>query len=186
MIPDIHFVLSIRLNPGFRDVRVTGSGRLAFVTKAEGDEANIDVTQPSDCMALQRQHVVCSEVDSIDVWFGYSLTSRINGPKHPESPEVWQTAVHHLLNTYQPRLCYIHTGGTETGLPDEVRMEVDDKICYRGFWDDKERVLSLRRCVFSNLRAIKVSRIIGDHVAFNFCDHFLLTDKNSVSTCSDI
>ena len=145
MIPDIHFVLSIRLDPGFRHVRVAGSGRSAFVTKAESDDATIEVNQPSDCMALQRQHVLCSEVDSIDVWFGYTFTSRINGPKQPESPEVWQTAVHHLLNTYQPRYCFIYTGGTETGLPDEVRVEVDDKRCYRGFWDDKRLVLSLRR-----------------------------------------
>ena len=143
VIPDIHFVLFTRLDPGFRHVRVAGSGRLAFVTKAEGDDAKIEVNQPSDCMALQRQHVVCSKVNSIDVWFGYKFTSRINGPKHPESPEVWQTAVHHLLNTYQPRLCSIHTEGTETGLPDEIMVEVDDKRCYRGFWDDKERVLSL-------------------------------------------
>ena len=145
VIPDIHFVLSIRLDPGFRPVRVTGSGRLAFVIEADGLTAVIAVNQPSDCMALQRQHVVCSEVDSIDVWFGYRFTSQTNGPKQPESPEVWQTAVHHLLNTYRPRYCFIYTGGTETGLPDDVRMEVNGKRCYRGFWDHKQHVLSLRR-----------------------------------------
>ena len=145
MISDIHFVLFIRLDPGFRHVRVTGSGRLAFVTKAEGDVAVIAVNQPSDCVALLRQHVVCSKVDSIDVWFGYSFTSRINGPEQPESTEVWQTAVQHLLNTYQPRSCYVHTGGTETGLPDEVRVEVNGKRGYSGFWYDKQQLLSLTR-----------------------------------------
>ena len=33
-----------------------------------------------------------------------------------------------------------------------------------------------------NLRVSTVSRIIGDGVVFNFCDHFPLTDKNCVST----
>ena len=145
MIPDIHFVLFIRSDPGFRHVRVTGSGRLAFVMKAEGDGATIEVNQPSDCMALQRQHVVCSKVDSVDVWFGYRFTSSINGHDQPKSPEVWQTAVHHLLNTYQPRFCYIHMRRIKTGLPDEVRLEVDDKRCYIGFWDDKQQLLSLIR-----------------------------------------
>ena len=142
VISDIHFVLFTRLDPGFRHVRVAGSGRWAFVTKAEGDVALIEVNQPSDCVALLRQHVVCSKVNSIDVWFGYKFTSRINGPDQTESPEVWQTAVHHLLNTYQPRFCYIYTGGTEAGLPDEVTVEVDGKRCYRGFWDDKQQLLS--------------------------------------------
>ena len=145
VISDIHFVLSIRLDPGFRDVTVTSSGRLAFVTKAESDDATIEVNQPSDCMALQRQHVVCSEVDSIDVLFEHKFTSRINGPKQPESPEVWWTAVHHILNTYQPSYCHIYTRGTETGLPDNVRMEIDGERCYLGFWDDKQQVLSLIR-----------------------------------------
>ena len=145
VILDIHFVLSIRLDPGFKHVRVTSSGRLAFVTRAEGDDAIIEVNQPSDCVALLRQHVVCSKVNSIDVWFGYKFTSRINGPVQPESPEVWQTAVQHLLNTYHPGECFIHTGGTETGLPDNVRMEIDGERCYLGFWDDKQQVLSLIR-----------------------------------------
>ena len=145
VVSNMRHLVFIRLDPGFRHVRVTGSGRLAFVTKAVGDYAKIEVNQPSDCMVLQRQHVVCSKVDCIDVFFGYKFTSWINGPEQPESPEVWHTAVHHILNTYQPRFCYIHTGSTETGLPDEVTVEVDGKRCYRGFWDDKQHVLSLTR-----------------------------------------
>ena len=126
-------------------MRVAGSGRWAFVIKAEDDDAIIAVNQPSDCMALQRQHVVCSEVYSINVLFGNTFTSNINSSKQSESPEVWQTAVHHILNTYQPWNCYIFTGGTETGLPDEIRVEVDDKRCYRGFWNNKQDVFSLIR-----------------------------------------
>ena len=126
-------------------MRVTASGRSAFVTRVQGDRAKIEVNQPSDCLALQRDHIACTEANDIHVWFGYKFTSNINGPSHPESPEVWQRALHHLLNTYKPHVCYIYTGGTETGLGEEVNVEVEGHQRYRGFWDGKHHVLSLRR-----------------------------------------
>ena len=126
-------------------MRVAASGRSAFVTRAQGDTATMVVNQPSDCLALQRDHIVCTEINGIDVWFGYKFTSAVNGPSHPESSEEWQKALHHLLNTYKPRLCYIYTGGTETGLGEEVNVEVEEHQRYRGFWDDKHCVLSLIR-----------------------------------------
>ena len=126
-------------------MRVAASGRSAFVTVAQGNTANIEVNQPSDCLALQRDHIACTEVDDINVWFGSIFTSAVNGPSHPESSEEWQMALHHLLNTYKPRFCYIHTRGTETGLGEEVNVEVEEHQRYRGFWDDKHHVLSLRR-----------------------------------------
>ena len=126
-------------------MRVAASGRSAFVAWAQGERATIEVNQPSDCLALQRDHKVCTEVDVIDVWFGYGFTSEVNGTAHPESPEVWQTDLHHLLNTYKPCYCYIHTGGTETGLGEEVNVEVEEHLHYRGFWDDEHHVLSLIR-----------------------------------------
>ena len=129
-------------------MRVAASGRSAFVTRAQGNRARIAVNQPSDCLALQRDHIVCTEVDSIEVWFGYEFTSQINGPEQPESPEVWQTALHHLLNAYKPRYCYIYTGGTETGLGEEVNLDIETQGSYRGFWDDEQHVLSLTRWVY--------------------------------------
>ena len=125
-------------------MRVNGSGRSAFVIKAEDGESKIAVNQPSDCLALKRDHIVCNDVDTIEIVFGFKFTSQINGTEQPELPEEWQAALHHLLNTYKPRYCYIDTGGTETGLGEEVNVEVEaDK--YRGFWDDEQHVLSLRR-----------------------------------------
>ena len=126
-------------------MRVAASGRSAFVTTAQGQTATIEVSQPSDCLALQKEHIACTEVDDIDVWFGYKFTSNVNGPSHPESSEEWHKALHHLLNTYKPRLCYIYTKGTETGLGEEVNVEVEGHQRYRGFWDDKHHVLSLIR-----------------------------------------
>ena len=126
-------------------MRVAASGRSAFVTRAQGDTARIDVNQPSDCLALQRDHIACTEINGIDVWFGYKFTSAVNGTAHHESSEEWQKALHHLLNTYKPRLCYIYTGGTETGLGKKVRMEVDTQRCYRGFWNSEKNLLTLKR-----------------------------------------
>ena len=126
-------------------MRVAASGRSTFVTKAQGNTAMIEVNQPSDCLALQRDHIACTEVDDIHVWFGYDFTSAVNGPSHPESSEEWQKALHHLLNTYKPRYCYIYTRGTETGLGKEVRVEVETQGCYRGSWDSEKDLLSLKR-----------------------------------------
>ena len=126
-------------------MRVAASGRSAFVTRARGDTATIKVNQPSDCLALQRDHIACTKVDGINVWFGYKFTSKVNGPEQPELSEEWQKAIHHLLNTYKPRYCYIYTGGTETGLGDEVNVDVEKHLHYRGFWDEKQHVLSLIR-----------------------------------------
>ena len=126
-------------------MRVAASGRSAFVTVAQGDTARIAVNQPSDCLALQRDHIACTEVEVINVWFGYNFASKVNGTAHPESSEEWQKALHHLLNTCKPRFCFIHTKGTETGLGEEVNVEVEEHQHYRGFWDDKHRVLSLIR-----------------------------------------
>ena len=139
------FPSRIRLDPGFRRVRVAASGRSAFVTEAQGNRATIEVNQPSDCLALQRDLIACTEVDGIDVWFGYKFTSTVNGTAHHESSEEWQKALHHLLNTYKPRHCYIYTRGTETGLGEEVNVEVEGHQRYRGFWDEKQDVLSLIR-----------------------------------------
>ena len=139
------FPSCIRLDPGFRHVRVAASGRSAFVTRAQGDTATIDVNQPSDCLALQRDHIACTEINDIDVMFGYKFTSRVNGTAHHESSEEWQKALHHLLNTYKPHFCSIYTGGTETGLGEEVNVEGEGHQHYRGFWDDNKQVLSLRR-----------------------------------------
>ena len=126
-------------------MKVAASGRSAFVTEAQGNTAAIQVDQPSDCLALQRDHIACTEVDDINVWFGYKFTSVVNGPSQPESSEEWQKALHHLVNTYKPRYCYIYTGGTETGLGEEVRVKVETQQCYRGSWNGEKNVLTLKR-----------------------------------------
>ena len=129
-------------------MRVEASGRSAFVIEAQGKTARIEVNRPSDCLSLQRDHIACTEVDDIQVLIGDRFTSEINGKAQPESPEVWQTALHHLLNTYKPTYCLIDTGGTVTGLGEEVNLEVETQGWYRGFWDEKQHVLSITRWVY--------------------------------------
>ena len=132
------------MEPGFQQLRLNGSWRSAFVTKAEGGLAHIKVSQPSDCLALQREHVVCTDILVIVVQFGDRFTSEINGPAQPESPEVWQTALYHLLNTYEPKYCNIDTGGAETGLAQKFEL-VGLNVIYTGFRVDEQHELLLAR-----------------------------------------
>ena len=126
-------------------MEVHESGRSAFVLQVESGEAEVAINQPSDCLVLQTAHIVSEKVVTLHAWFGYSFTSKIYGPPQPEPPEVWHKAVCHLLDTYRPHYCYIYAVGIETGLDEEVNVEVDAQICYRGLWDAEENVLSMRR-----------------------------------------
>ena len=126
-------------------MRVQSTGRRAFILKADNGFATIAVSQPSDCMAVQEDDVVCSEINEIGVWFGSNFTSQINGPPQPEPPEVWQAALDHLLNTYQPQYCILYTEGIDTGLGEEVMVIIQTQDCYRGFWDNTKDALTLIR-----------------------------------------
>ena len=128
-------------------MKVPASERSAFINEIEDGKVTIEVHQPSDCLALLRNYVRCDEVHIIHVWIGYKLTSQINGPTESESPEVWQTAVHHLLNTYKPHYCHIYCNGAETGLEEDIEVQDEAQGCYRGFWDDKQHTLSIIRLV---------------------------------------
>ena len=125
-------------------MRLNGSGRSVFVLEAEAKDhlPHIKVRKPSDCLALQREYVVCTDIVSIDVGMGASFASYTS---QPEPPEVWQKAVHHILNTYDPEQCYIVTHCKKTGLGDEVRVQTDSNRIYIGVWDKNCRVLSLIR-----------------------------------------
>ena len=134
-----------RLEAGFKQVTVGGSGRSAFVTRAEDCLVHIEVSQPSDCPALKREDVVCTDILDIHVEIGYSFTSVVNGPSQTEPPEVWQKALQHILNTYNPKKCFIYTNDTKTGLGDEVRVQTKSNRVYNGFWNENQWVLFLIR-----------------------------------------
>ena len=153
--------LFLRLQPGFQHVKLPGSGRSAFIIKDQGDDVTIGVNQLSDLLAFQREIIVkCSKVGVIKVMLGTLFTSLIDGSPEPEPPEVWQTALHHLLNTYKPAYCYIYTGGTKTGLGMDSPIEVQAQGCYRGYWDGSHNELSIIRCVCSTVETVFVCILV--------------------------
>ena len=137
--------LSFRLVPGFQQVKDPDSSRSVFILGAECNEAVIEVSQPSDCLLLQRDHVQCSCLEELNVWFDHRLTYNINGPPELQSPETWKKAIHHLLNTYRPSRLYLLTRGSHTGVENGHKVELSDGTSYRSFWNESQSVLSIRR-----------------------------------------
>ena len=150
------------------------SSRSVFITLAEGNAAVIDVSQPSDCLLLQRDHVQCSRLDWLVVWFDYMFTNNINGTPEHQSPETWKKAIHHLIDTYRPsRLylltrgshtgienghkvelsdgtyrpdrCYVYTRRFNTGIEEGHQVELADEECYRAYWNMTHDELSFAR-----------------------------------------
>ena len=109
------------------------SSRSVFITKADGTTVEVEVSQPSDCLFLRRDHVWCAEVDYLIVYFGDTFVKTINGPSEHQPPETWQQALHHLLDTYRPAQCYVNTEGFNTGIEDGHQVELADGKCYRAY-----------------------------------------------------
>ena len=121
------------------------SSRSVFITKADGTRVQVGVSQPSDCLLLQRDHVCCTKVDNLHVYFGDTFTETINGPSEHQPPETWQQALHHLLDTYKPAECYVYTEGFSTGIEDGHQVELADGECYRAYWNMTRDLLSIAR-----------------------------------------
>ena len=119
------------------------SSRSVLIMKAEGNEAIIEVSQPSDCLLLQRDHVQCSHVDILNVWFDNSFTNNINGLPKLQSSDTWKEALHHILDTYGPRHCTILA--SHTGIQDGHQVDLADGTSYRGFWNGSHKQLSIVR-----------------------------------------
>ena len=120
------------------------SSRSVLITIADGKKVEVDVSQPSDCLLLQREHVQRTEIDLL-VYFGHESIETINGPSEHQPPETWQQALHHLLDTYRPGQCYVHTEGFSTGIEDGHQVELADGKCYRAYWNMTCDILSIAR-----------------------------------------
>ena len=139
------FSVSFRLEPGFQQVKDNDSSRSVFITQAEGRNAVIEVSQPSDCLLLQRDHVQCNYVHMLTMWFDYRFTNKVNGPPELQSPDTWKEALHHLLDTYRPPWLYLHTRESHTGIENGHKVELADGTSYSGFWNESHSLLSIRR-----------------------------------------
>ena len=79
--------------------------------KAEGNSSWIGVTLPSDCLALQRDHIQCDKITDLFVYFDDDFTNDINKCAEQQSSETLEKdyqedcldhAVHYLLDTFLP------------------------------------------------------------------------------------
>ena len=81
----------------------TDSSRSVFIVRAGGNGAVIEVSQPSDCLLLQRDSVQCDHLERLVVLFGDTFINNIKGPPEPQSTDTWKEALHHLLNPLRAR-----------------------------------------------------------------------------------
>ena len=123
---------------------VHGTSRSAFVVLAEGNEAHIQVSQPSDCLALERQHVCCHTLYHLDVWLGARYVTTINGSAKQQPIDTWKVVFHHLLNTYRPTWCYIHALDLLDKIDDGFKVKLHDDTLYVALWNESRSVLRFR------------------------------------------
>ena len=119
------------------------SSRSVFIVRAEGNEALIEVSQPSDCLLLQRDHVQCSDLVLLVVLVDDSFINQINGPPELQSPYTWKEAVHHLLDTYKLTWCEMHVNDSQTGIQDGHQVVLADGTSYISFWNKSHNLLTI-------------------------------------------
>ena len=134
-----------RHSPGFNQVKIPGSSRSAFVMEAVDNRALIHISQPSDCLSLQREDVHCSQVTLLTLVFQNAFTNGINGPVEQQPHDTWKEALHHLLNTYRPMWCYMKTGNSDTGIEDGHEVQLAEGTSYGAYWDQSHSVLKIRK-----------------------------------------
>ena len=101
------------------------------------------VTSPSDCLKLQRSHVKFNQIKDLTVYFGTGLCNSVNGPAHQEPSETWTTALHHILNTFTPDVCFLHTDHYKNGHDDYFTGSLSDGLSYNAYWNERECILSI-------------------------------------------
>ena len=131
----------IRQETGFQVLKDPASSRSVFIRKADSSDAIIHVSQPSDCLLLQTDHIKYC-VRTLSVWFDYRFIDSVNGPSERQSPDMWEEALNHLLRTFRPSWCFLHNGCQYTGIPEGHRLRFEDGTAYEAYWNKAHTCLN--------------------------------------------
>ena len=134
----------IRQETGFQVLKDPASSRSVLIRKADSSDAYVEVSQPSDCLLLHTDHVRCG-VGNLYVTFDYPFINSVNGPSEQQSPDVWQEALNHLLNTFRPELCFLHNGHQPTAIPDGHSIQLEDGTSFGAYWNEAQSILSITK-----------------------------------------
>ena len=120
------------------------SSRSVFIMKAKGSRADIEVSRPSDCLLLQRDHVKCHKVNDLTVRFSSKHIVNVGVADEEQSPDTWKKALYHLLNTYRPVFCFLNTKHHQTGIANGYKVKMTDGTSYGAYWNESQSLLSIR------------------------------------------
>ena len=134
----------IRQEPGFQVIKDPASSRSVFIMIADSTEAIIEVSQPSDCLLLQTDHVKCG-VETLWVLVDCKFINSVNGPLEQQSSHMWKEALIHLLRTFRPTLCFLDIIPQYTGIPDGYRVLLEDGTLYGAYWNEAQSLLRIMK-----------------------------------------
>ena len=130
-----------RHEQGFKRGKIPGSSRSTFVIRAVDNRAWIHISQPGDSVFLKTEDVECNQVTDLNVHFDDRFTNDINEPVEQQPHDTWKEALNHLLNTYRPKRCDMHTGNTDTGIENCHEVQLADGTTYGAHWNETHSVL---------------------------------------------
>ena len=125
-------------------LEVPESAKLLFVTASEDGHTLIEANQPSDCIELRRLHVKSTKVDRLHLLIESRFTTFINGPANSESPQAWQKALQHVLDTFCPVLMVVPNVPVDVDIETGSQMKVGEGLEYKAFWNEQKDTLIFR------------------------------------------
>ena len=104
-------------------VKTQNCGRSVFVTEALDEEVVVEVSHPIDCLVLQRNHVKCHYVETLEVRFNGRFIRSVNGSAEMTQDETWNPAINHLLETYHPMKLFASFWDLPMHSPYELKLD---------------------------------------------------------------